>query len=146
MATSESTGYTPAYLNMGCELIPSGSLAQKAGFKARAPIEIGLKRLAKAALLARTKLAQSFQKQRRYYDLRRHDWSPTIGEEVFCKTHFLSRKADNINAKLCEKYEGPYTVIRKSSPVILDLKDERGKIIRHIHVKDLKPSKVTAEV
>ena len=56
-ATSESTGYTPAYLNMGRELIPPGSLVKKAGFKARASTEVRLKRLAEAVLLARTKLA-----------------------------------------------------------------------------------------
>ena len=110
--TSESIGYTPAYLN----------------------------------ILARTKLTQSFQKQQRHYDLRRRDWAEAIDQEVFCKTHFFSKRADNINAKMCEKCEGPYTVIRKSSHVIFDLKDGRDKITRHIHVNDLKTSRATAEV
>lgn len=44
------------------------------------------------------------------------------------------------NAKLAPKFIGPLEVRRIISPVIVDLRDARGKWYRHVHVKDLKPA------
>ena len=128
-------------LKHGSRVDPARKPSEEKGIKAFTLTEMRLKRLAEAALLARIKLAQSFQKQQRHYNLRRRDWAPAVSEEVFTETHFLSKKSDGVNAKLCEKYVGPYNVHRMPSPVIFDLKDKNGKILRHIHIKDLKPSK-----
>jgi hypothetical protein len=62
-----------------------------------------------------------------------------VGETVWKREHTLSNKASGLNAKLAPKYSGPLTVGRVVTPVIVDLRDQRGKWIRHIHVKDLKP-------
>ena len=40
---------------------------------------------------------------------------------------------------MAPKYEGPFLVHRKRAPVIFDLKHPSGKIVKHIHVRDLKP-------
>ena len=98
-----------------------------------------IQRLREALELARVKITQSFQKQRKYYDLRRRSWTPYIGDKVLKKTQQLSDKAANFNAKLAEKFDGPYIVKKKQSPVIIDLQDERGRYYWHVHISKLKP-------
>jgi len=64
---------------------------------------------------------------------------------VWRKEHLLSKKAESFNAKLAPKYSGPYEVRRLISPVIVDLRNNRGKWLRQIHVQDLKPAKTDSE-
>ena len=132
-------------MNYGRELKSPGSLEQEAAL----PREDGnlrrIQRLREALELARVKIAQSFQKRRKYYDLRRRSWSPSIGEKVLKRTQHLSDKAANFNAKLAEKFEGPYIVKKKQSPVIIDLQDERGRYHQHVHISKLKPYLETNE-
>jgi len=52
----------------------------------------------------------------------------------------LSSKKDAYNAKLAPKYLGPLEVQKIISPVIVDLRDAKGKWHRHIYVQDLKPA------
>ena len=137
-ALSESTGFSPAYLNYGKELSPPGSLSQEVGQGFSIGMDARTTRLQDAYELARTKLAKSFHKQPRHYNLRRREWQPTVGTAVLRKVHTLSNKANSYNAKLDNTYAGPYTVHRRVSPVICDLKEISGKIVRHIHVRDLK--------
>jgi len=47
---------------------------------------------------------------------------------------------DAFNAKLAPKFIGPLEVRKVPSPVIVDLRDEKGKWYRHVHVRDLKPT------
>jgi len=103
----ESTGYTPAYLNYGRELRPAGSLIQEAGKCAQTSAERRIAQLQDACELARTNLAKSFQRQRHYYNLRRREWTPAVGERVLKRMHELSDKASAFNAKLAPKFEGP---------------------------------------
>ena len=108
-----STGHSPAYFNYGRELKSPGCLEQEAAL----PREDGnlrrIQRLREALELARVEIAQSFQKQQKYYDLRRRSWTPSIGDNVLKKTQYLSDKAANFNAKLAEKFDGPYIVKKK---------------------------------
>ena len=64
---------------------------------------------------------------------------PEIVDKVLKRTHHLSSKIDNLNAKLAERYDGSFTVTKRITGVIFDLRDERGNTIRHAHTKDLKP-------
>jgi len=50
------------------------------------------------------------------------------------------KKYNAYNAKLAPKHLGPLEVRKIISPVIVDLRDARGKWHRHIHVQDLKPA------
>ncbi|XP_076299573.1 uncharacterized protein LOC143218325 [Lasioglossum baleicum] len=62
-----------------------------------------------------------------------------LQERLRQRTHILSDKAAYRNAKLAEKYSGPFKVQRKISPVIFDLLDKRNRTVQHVHVRDLKP-------
>ena len=137
-AFHDATGYTPAFLNFGGELaIPS--LAPALVDDNDTPEELQ-KRLQEAFELVRINLARGFQRQERYYNLRRRNWRPQIGEQVWKKHRPLSNKAEAFNAKLAEKYIGPLEVRKIISPVIVDLKSPQGRWHRHVHVQDLKPS------
>ncbi|KMQ83693.1 reverse ribonuclease integrase, partial [Lasius niger] len=138
-ATHDATGFTPAYLNHGREL----SSPQPAP----APLDPGnqtpdtiRQRLEDAWTLTRIQLARAFQRQERHYNLRRRDWKPKIGDFVWKREYHLSNKANALNSKLAPKYSGPWEVRRIISPVIVDLRNTRGKWYRHIHVQDLKPA------
>ena len=137
-AMHDSTGYTPAYLNFGRELHAPGSLQQEVGQRTKSRAEERIKNIQEALELAKINTAKSFSRQRKYYDLRRRDWQPRIGDQVLKRQHILSNKANQLSAKLCEKFSGPFEIIRKVSPVMFDLQSQNGKLIEKIHVKDLK--------
>ena len=114
-ANNSTTGFSPAFLNFGRELRTPGSLAHQTALPTREKYEQRIKKLHEAIELARSHIAKSFQKQHWHYNLRRRKWTPDVGDKVLKKTHFLSNKIGDFNAKLAEKFEGPYTVYKKVS-------------------------------
>jgi transposase InsO family protein len=133
----DATGFSPAYLNYGREIAPPNP-ADRSINGAALPQAIWKKRMDEAFELVRINLARAFQRQAPHYNLRRRHWIPAVGEKVWKREHVFSNKASGVNAKLAPKYSGPFTVGRVVTPVIVDLRDQRGKWIRHIYVKDLK--------
>lgn len=138
-APSDSTGYSPAYLNTGREFTSPGSLNQEVRGAPPTNEPLRIKRIQDAFELVRSNIARSFDKQKRHYDLRRRNWSPAPGDQVKCKYRNLSKKSQNYNASLDKRSDGPYTIHKKISPVIFHLKNSEGKIIKNIHVRDLQP-------
>jgi len=135
-ATHDATGYTSAYLIHGRELTPPTET--EASRTEGATPDTVQRNLEEAYELVRINLAQAFQRQQKYYNLRRRNWKPRVGDWVWKREHPLSKKIDAFNAKLAPKYSGPYEVKNIVSPVIVDLKSKRGKWIRHVHIQDLK--------
>ncbi|XP_016844562.1 uncharacterized protein K02A2.6-like [Nasonia vitripennis] len=138
-ASSTATGYTPAYLNTGREFRTQGSLHQKVGSQHTTPLSSRIQHIKDAIELAKAQVARQFEKQQKHYNLRRREWKPNIGDKVVRKLVTLSSKDDARTAKLAPKYSKTLTVKRHVSPVIFDLQDDRGRYVKHIHVKDLKP-------
>jgi len=132
-ARHEATGYSPAYLNLGRELIAP---AARPGIPPL--LDMTRRHLEEAFELVRISMARAFQTQQRHYDLRRRQWKPKVGEWVWKRDYQLSNKAIAQNAKLGPKFRGPLEVRRIISPVIVDLRDKNGRWYRHIHIKDLK--------
>ncbi|KAL6433556.1 hypothetical protein ACFW04_006562 [Cataglyphis niger] len=120
-AVHDATGYTPAFINHA------------------APMPDTVQRQ-EAEEMVRVNLARSFQRQEHYYNLRRRQWRPQIGDTVWKREYPLSNKANAFNAKLAPKFIGPLEVRRMISPVITDLRSKSGKWYRHIHIQDLKPA------
>ncbi|KAL6419045.1 hypothetical protein ACFW04_014107 [Cataglyphis niger] len=128
----------PAFINHGRELIPPTPALPR---NPAAPTpDIVQQRLQEAEEVVRINLARSFQRQERYYNLRRRQWRPQIGDQVWKREHPLSNKANAFNAKLAPKFIGPLEVRRMISPVIADLRSKSGKWYRHVHIQDLKPA------
>ncbi|KMQ82407.1 Uncharacterized protein F44E2.2 [Lasius niger] len=140
-ATHDATEYTPAFLNHGRELATPSPAAPPTG-PAGKP-DVIRSRLEKAYELVRLLLARAFQRQERYYNLRRRNWRPEVGTWVWKKDHPLSSRAESFNAKLAPKYIGPLEVRRIISPVIVNLRSRQGKWYWHIHVQDLKDANKT---
>ena len=139
----DSTGYTPAYLNFGRELrMPREDYPGDIDVtEQELPPEYmtRMKKLRDAQELARTNIARSATRQAHHYNLRRRDWSPPVGDKVMRREHPLSVATKGFAAKLAPRYSGPWTVVRKRSPQVCDLRGTTGRQLKRIHVKDLKP-------
>lgn len=62
--------------------------------------------------------------QAKYYNLRRRDWQPQVGELVY-KRDFPQSNANNaFAAKLAPTFSGPYRVFNYISPTVVELKSE----------------------
>lgn len=110
-AHHSSIGYSPAYVNYGREPITPGSLHQEARqSRTTTSCEQLILHLREARELASCNNARNFQQQQKYYDQHRREWIPEQGALVLKKSHVLSDKAAYRNAKLVEKYTGPFTI------------------------------------
>lgn len=145
---NDSTEFTPAFLNFGRELEPPNSLyrsvqpvpdspVQETPAET-APLTERLRKLQETFELVRVNLARAFTAQSKYYNLRRREWRCHLGDEVLKREHNLSSAVKHYNAKLAPKYSGPYKIVKVHSPVVYDLKGGNGRILRRIHIKDLK--------
>lgn len=140
-----STKFSPAFLNYGRELLPTGTLIREVQ-----PNQTGenlqpeehadkMNIVQEIRQLARESLSKAFEEQRQPYNLRRRPYNPKLGELVYCREHILSDKGKGVSNKLTPKYDGPYKIKRILSPVIVELqgKKKRGENMR-VHVKDIK--------
>ncbi|XP_036146750.1 uncharacterized protein LOC118646910 [Monomorium pharaonis] len=144
-AIHESTGYTSAMLTYGQELTAPGTLRAKHEQILRdAPTDRPTARVRKIQQMrkqfeiATRRQEEATAKQARYYNLRRRNWRPDIGQHVYRREHPLSNAQEHFAGKLAPRYLGPYTVDKHISPVIVRLRDQHDKIIGTAHVKDLK--------
>uniref|UniRef100_A0A1Y1JY12 Integrase catalytic domain-containing protein n=1 Tax=Photinus pyralis TaxID=7054 RepID=A0A1Y1JY12_PHOPY len=140
-----STKFSPAFLNYGRELLPTGTLIREVKSKQEGEElqpeehEERMGKVQEMRQLAREALSKAFEEQRKPYNLRRRPYKPKVGELVYCREHILSDKAKGISNKLTPKYDGPYEIKRIISPVIVELqgKKKRGEYLR-VHVKDIR--------
>ncbi|KAL6418356.1 hypothetical protein ACFW04_012191 [Cataglyphis niger] len=108
-AVHDATGYTPAYLNHGRELTPPHHVPSTT---TSIPPDTTRRRLDEAYEIVRIQLARAFQRQEKYYNLRRRQWKPK-SESGYGKriTRYQERprvltqnSRQNISGRL--KYEG----------------------------------------
>ncbi|XP_015123819.1 uncharacterized protein LOC107045921 [Diachasma alloeum] len=140
-AVYETTQCTPALLNLGRELEQPKSLRKELeGNRSGVQIDLDerLTRLRDLQDFVKINSARAFTKQSKYYDQKRRDWVPVVGERVAKREHPLSSAVDNFSAKLAPKFTGGYTVKSVISPAEYEIVSDEG-IGCLVHIKDLKP-------
>lgn len=127
-APHESTGHSPSMLLYGRELTtpldiitqPNSDGMDEPGIPYPESLESSIR---EAHDHARSILAESHAKRKKYYDRRRRPVSYSMDELVRVKTHPRSDALANFTAKLAPVYTGPYRVTQKLSEVNYRLTD-----------------------
>lgn len=148
-ARHDTTSYSPAYLNFGRELKRNWETVppdQDRGNEEEVPyvedpanFGAKLKDLQKVFKEVEGRLIQDHQKNTQRYNLRRRPLNFSVNDKVWKRNFVLSDATKAVCAKLAPKFIGPFVVSKKISPLVYQLKDEKGKIIGNWHVSDLKP-------
>jgi len=140
-SVSESTGYTPSFITQGRERRLPSALYDRETVGTGRPTETPeekANKLREIFEIVRRNLEKASQDQARHYNLRRRQWTPTVGYAVWAKEHHLSKAVEGLAAKLTPRYDGPYQVMGFASPVICKIRHINTKKERTIHVSELK--------
>lgn len=139
-SVSETTSFTPAYLNFGREL--RTPFDNKCELPVPVCKEVALlrDRMIYVHDLARDEIARSQDKSLSYKNRGTKERSFEIGDKVWMRTHILSDKSKGISSGLAPRREGPFLVVNKVSSHVYDLKNEAtGQLAYKIHINDLTP-------
>lgn len=142
-AIQDSTGFSPAQLNFGRELRKPQTVYEDQGVDLRTrqgePNQFK-ERMEETILMVKTNMAKATIQQSKYYNLRRREWFPDIGELVYKRMFPQSSSQNQFAAKLAPSFSGPFVVNNYISPTVLELRPEHGdprKTCR-VHIKDIK--------
>jgi len=148
-AHHSSLGASPAFRNLGRELVPIYSLSRRTQGVTEVTVEDTekwaerIKKLQSLREWVIENLNKAYEKQASHYNLRRRDKTFRVGDLVLKRQHTLSSAANKIAAKLAHKFHGPYKVARVISPVVYELVQLDGSPAGRLHIQDLKPYHVT---
>lgn len=148
-ATQDSTGFSAAQLNFGRDPRIANALHEVLGLSLGAQKEDAQSfctRMKETIEMVRANIAKASVTQSKYYNLRRRDWTPAVGDIVYKRNHPQSNAVKGYTAKLERIFSGPFRVHNYVSPTIVELKstDPTYKKVHKIHLKDLK--KVNSDV
>ena len=142
---NRSTGFTPAQLNFGKELLfplGNGLLCTDPASMQRTTTQFAedlRKRFTENLREARESLDVSRLQQANQYNKGRRNLQFKVGDLVLKRTHPLSDAARGFTASLAKRWDGPYRVSRKLSNLSYELVHcESGEVCGSIHVADLK--------
>lgn len=141
---SDTTGFSPASLVFlfGYEINPKHVNFEDKDQSSQHPLQRVTSKKSNLEALSQQvqkKMAEAYNRNKNSYDLRRKNLEFDVGEWVWKKKFVQSSKADGIAEKLCKRFEGPFKIVRKVSPIIYHLADETGEDRGAWHVSDLKP-------
>lgn len=142
-SVNEVTGYTPAMLVHGRELVTCGShytdndLPGELLFSPRDIYAENLGHLSTLFSKVQTALYESHIKNTQRYNLRRKFVEFNVGDIVWKRTFYQSDKDAHFAKKLAPKFD-KCKVVSKRSPLVYILEDSDGKNIGAWHIKDLK--------
>jgi len=144
-ASHSSLGTSPAFLNLGRELIPAKAIRGEGevlkDIERRDPTEWSerMKKLRVIQEWVVENLERAYRIQADHYNLRRRHRVFRPGDLVLKRQHALSDAARNFAAKLAPKFHGPFRISRKLSSVIYELTRLDGSAVGKVHVQELKP-------
>lgn len=149
---NRSTGFTPAYLNLGRELCSpldyvvqkgSGNTTSSQEKSAYAEYATQLReRMARALDLARQHRHKARLSQKSQYDKLHRDFEFEVGDTVMRRNHVLSDATKCFAAALAPKWIGPYVIHEKLSRLTYKLKDQKsGRVSGPVHIAQLKAYK-----
>ncbi|XP_041451998.1 uncharacterized protein LOC121405387 [Drosophila obscura] len=140
-STSDTTGFSPAFLVLGREPRLPGSLYDEVtpgmGEEAE-PAHDKATRLQEIFKVVQENTQRASQEQKKTYGLRRREWRPTLGTLVLLRQHHLSKASDSFAAKLAPKYDGPYKVVKFLASNIVRLQTLEGRQRKTASLMDLK--------
>ncbi|CAH1392616.1 unnamed protein product [Nezara viridula] len=116
-----STGYTPAYLNFGRELLPPNSYFGKASSDQvlksldNCVWSDHLNRLKEFRKTAEASLSRASARQSNYYNRQRKEATFSQGDLVLRRAHPLSSAERGFASKLAPKFERPFRISHKRS-------------------------------
>jgi len=141
---SDTTGFSPAFLNLGREIrLPFDRVIESTSdsFISRSEYKTELiKRLDHALECAKRSFQKSHTEQKKYYDRRHKAVIFQLNDKVLLRTHYLSNANKKFARKLAPRWIGPYIVSEIVSPVSYKLRalDSDNEIGTH-NIKNLKP-------
>jgi transposase len=146
-SVNEVTGFSPAFLAHGRELVTCGSFygAASSGdvdyddliFAPRDKYAENLGYLSPILDKVQAAIWDAHMKNCKYYNLRRKQAEFEEGDIVWRRNYQLSDAGKYFTAKLAPKFV-KCTVIKKLSPLVYELADCNGRAIGRWHIKDLK--------
>uniref|UniRef100_A0A8D0AMC3 Integrase catalytic domain-containing protein n=1 Tax=Sander lucioperca TaxID=283035 RepID=A0A8D0AMC3_SANLU len=146
-AVHESTGVTPAELNIGRLLKgPLDAELKPQLCDPDTPAYATADQIAEFKKLVSGNLNKARQRQKKNYDKGRRDSDFSNKDRVWIRTHPYSKADKSFSAKLAPRWKGPYRVTRKTGPLNYEVVLENtGEDLRVVNVAQLKPCYPTAE-
>lgn len=144
-SVNEVTGYTPAFLVYGRELVTCGSHyvdndnPNEIVFLPRDIYAENIGHLSNVFDNVQLSLWRSHQRNAARYDTRRKDVEFQIGDIVFKRNYFQSDKAAYYSKKLAPRYQ-KCRIKGKRSKLVYILEDMTGRDLGSWHIKDFKLS------
>ena len=144
-AVHGSLKVSPAFLNFGWDPLPFRSMRRELeGTTQHKQPDVfkwteRMKRLIHLRDWVTKNLNRAFENQARYYDNHHRNRSFKVGDLVLKPNRKLSNKSDGVASKLLQKFEGPFKIKRRLSPVVYTLVTSDGKFAGKEHIRNLKP-------
>lgn len=144
---NRSTGFTPAYLTFGREMLnPMDNVLRSSSGENAAPsasAEYARRlhdRMQEAFSKARQNLGVARASQKAQYDKTHRDIRYKVGDLVLRRQHVLSDASKGFSSTLAPKWAGPFRVKETISPLVYKLANLQSKSVGGaVNVSDLKP-------
>jgi len=140
-AISDTTGFSPAMLNLGRDLLLPFDRAfqpNTCSFNSRSEYQSQLiSKLQAAYTKANLSITKAQAQQAKYYNARHKAVTFQVGESVLLKSHYLSDKKKKFSKKFAVRWTGPFKIVRVCSPVTYELDIPNSDFLVH-NVKNLK--------
>lgn len=139
------TGYSPAFLNFARNVPVSGDFYGKIENNSENVISISeksqlindIQELPELFIEVRKRLYQAYQRNAKYYNLRKRSVKYHVGDKLWKRNFTLSSAPNKYSAKLAPKYI-PCIVTKVLSKLVYEVQDMDGNNLGNYHVKDLK--------